>query len=670
MKQIIERAHYEWSDSKLFKESFINIGWNLNTRYNFPKCEYISADTETELFYLNEKISDDKAYELLLKNGYEWIRKNIEVRPYAFTLSDGENFTLFQNIEDFLTCLALMKVKICCWYNARFDFAIFDYYLLTNKWTSYESLPENKRKKPPANTYNNLMGDFGQRYQLTLYIPYLNKSYEQKIHKVKMIDICNISAGGLAKNLKDWDIEDKNGNKIRKLTMEYDNADILTDLPYMIADTKGLHLLALKINKTVCDLTGFSLFKGDYLTAGGLSKKTFLKHLFKGEYKSNIKAFNTIFPITPEEDTYYRNMGLYVGGKCLINPYKISQIQSKVYKYDENSMYPDKMRNMLYPVGNYKIVKNITNKKDKLYILTVKNFLGIVKQDKIPIMPDPITGEYNDIIDIHEPFMIWFDEIEELKKWYNLVYDIDEIREFNGRKIDGFIEFVDIFYNMKCNSTGAVKNVCKLILNSAYGKLAQRIKRISCHNELTDTGYVHIVRGEEELDTRSMLNVMVGSRITALARVDLMKKIREITNENVKENFLYCDTDSVHSLTPYGNTDNKKLGMMKCEGIFENAVYLAPKTYLMYNNIEEGTKEFEVHCKGVNTKVVKEKIDKCVSFARAREIFSSDYTFKSLISLTVKGGRALIYADKVIIKEETKNRDYEEQISLEEKEEY
>ena len=112
-----------------------------------------------------------------------------------------------------------------------------------------------------------------------------------------MLDICNIYGGGLAKNLEDFDIRDEQGNKIRKLSMDYVEADIERDFDYMLADTKGLYYLAKKIDKTIFDISGFSLFNGDYITAGGLAKKSFLKEMFQADLpKQNVALFKKLFP--------------------------------------------------------------------------------------------------------------------------------------------------------------------------------------------------------------------------------------------------------------------------------------------------------------------------------------------------------------------------------------
>lgn len=648
-----------WEEAKFFNEPFISIGnWDLTKLTKFPTCKYLSADTETKLYLNNELLTEEKAYELYKANGQAWCKENFTVKAYAFMLSDGENFALFQNCEDFLTACAMFHVKQVFWYNAKFDFAIFDYYMLSNGWHSADDvINSNKRhyRKLPDKTFQSLNGDFGQRYKLRIWKQYKNKKGSEKVHNFAMVDICNIYGGGLAKNLEDWKITDRNGNPVRKLEMDYVEADVEADLQYMINDTKGLHLLAEKIDSTLYEISGFSLFKGDYITAGGLAKKSLLEHMFKqGNHKKNIEMFKEFFPMTVEEDKDFREHKLYLGGKCLVNPNKLGKVQHNIYKYDVNSMYPDKMRNMDYPLGKPTKLKNLLHKDDKhIYIVATKNIVGIVKDKMVPVWPDGLTNEYVDTINEPELRYFWLEELEELDKWYDLDYDIEYVLEYKKCKPKGVIEYVDEFYGIKCNSKGAIKNGAKLFLNSAYGKIAQRLERQICYYELTPEGYVHLAKGEIEIDENSMLSVVVGSRITALARVHLMYYMRTITKGNPKDYFIYCDTDSVHALTPFDDTDDKELGKMKCEGIFSYGIYLAPKSYLMYDNKEaDGIKEkryqYEVHCKGVNTKVVKNLIGNS-KFSEAVKIFRPNKTFRCLSALNVKGGKALIYVDKMIV---------------------
>lgn len=647
----------EWKQSKLFKEKFYVVGeWRLDVAYKFPHCKYLGADTETKLYYNEKLLTEDEAYNLYKEKGQAWCKKNIEVKAYAFMLADGENFALFQNAEDFLTACSMFNVDTIFWYNAKFDFAIFDYYMLTHGWKDVTEEVAHKKNygKMPAHTFQSLNGDFGQRYQMTVWQEYINRQNQQKVHKFKMIDICNIFGGGLGKNLQDWNIKDKDGNEVRKLEMDYVEADIEHDLQYMINDTKGLYLLAEEINKTMKNITGFSLFDGDFMTAGGLAKKTLLKIMFnQREPKENIRAFKLCFPLKTEEDENYRSKHLYLGGKCFVNPFKVGVVQKNIYKYDVNSMYPNQMRNMKYPFGVPKKVhslKNIDNKH--VYILCINNLFGTLKFNMIPIWQDVFTGDYVEVIRENDTRYIWLEELQEIEKWYELEYDLLYVLEFEARFPKGSKTYVDKFYEIKGSSKGAVKQGAKLLLNSAYGKLAQKIERELCVYELDEeTGCVHLVKKGKEVDENSMLSVVVGSRITALARVHLLTLIRLATNGDVKNNYCYADTDSVHTLCKFDDpiyVDDKELGKLKCEGVYDFALYLAPKTYLLYNKAEG----YEVHCKGVNTKVVKKEVEKCKTFAEACDVFKPNRMFKCLCGLNVKGGKALIYVDKMILNDE------------------
>lgn len=633
---------------------FVVGSWKLNFPYNFPPRRFLAADTETKLYLNNQLIDDETAYELYRTKGQQWVKENIEVKCYAYMLSDGKDLVIAQNAEDFLTLCAMFKVKRVFWYNAKFDFAIFDYYFLTHDWKQSQEVVKNKTNHGhlSANTYQSLNGDFGQRYQLRIWKECLNRNYKKTTREFKFVDVCNVFGGGLARNLEDWDIEDYDGNKIRKLEMDYTNGDIIQDIDYLINDTKGLYLLAEKIDKIIFELCGLSFFKGDYITAGGLAKKALLEKMFKqGTQHKNIKLFKRFFPITIEEDKEYRKHHLYLGGKCLVNPHKLNKPQSQIFKYDVNSMYPAQMYKMLYPVGVPNLIEDIDKFKPDnkhVYILKLKLFTGILKPQMIPVYQDTLTSEYNNEFMETDYIYIWYEELQELEKWYYLNYNIEAILEFEGKTPKGVKEYIQLFYGIKCTSKGAIKNGCKLFLNSAYGKIAQRVERVICNYVLSDKGYVVLEKTGSEEDEKSMLSVVVGSRITALARVCLMEYIRKISNGKVKDNFIYCDTDSVHALTEYKDTDYKELGKMKNEGVFTKGIYLAPKSYLLYS---EETNRYEVHCKGVNTKIVANEIQG-KPFNEALKVFKPNKTFKCLMGLNVRGGKALIYVDKMIVNEE------------------
>lgn len=652
---------HEFKTNSIFKGRFINIGeWKVDSFKSFPHEKILSADTETKLYLYNTLLDSEKAKYIYNSKdlGPAFFKNNVVVKPYAFMLSNGKDFILFEEIEDFLLAISLFNCKIVFWYNAKFDFSIFDYYFLTNNWKLANDIISDKKRygKLPNKTYSSLDGDFGQRYQMQVWYEYTNRKYQKCIHKTKFLDICNIFSGGLSKNLIDFNIYDKNGDEIRKLTMDYDYADPENeeDLKYMINDTKGLALLAEKINSVLLELTGFSLFKCEYMTAGGLAKKSFLKFMFEKTPKENIELFKQFFPITKEEDEFFRLNRLYLGGKCFVNKYKLGLKQYNVYKYDVNSMYPDKMRNMKYPIGHF-VLKNENNiDKNKLHIYHIRNFKGEIKPNMVGVYQDSLTGEYEEHFEELCDIMLWEEELETIGKFYYLSFEVINIYEYSSVEIKGMKKFVDTFYNVKRNAKGSVRQGAKLLLNSAYGKLAQKIERIKCYYELNENGIVHLKKEDEIIDENSMMNVVLGSRVTALSRVSLMNFILEITNNNPKEKFCYCDTDSVLSLTEYKNTDDSELGKMKFEGFFKNAVFLAPKTYMLYDG-----ENFDVHCKGVNTKAVKRELENVKDFDSAMKIFRPNKTFSSLSGLNVKGGKALVYVDKYIVRKENEIETYE-----------
>ena len=644
--------------AKHYKLEYYTYGsWTLEHYTKIPKVEYLSADTETKLYLNNEVIDSMELYNLTskMKKPNDFIKKNIEVKAYAFMISDGENFACFQCIEDFLLTCAMMRVKRVYWYNARFDFAIFDYYLLTNNWKDatqvIEEDNERYRKLEPY-TYQNLIGDFGQRYQMRLWYPYKNYKGKVNTHNFKMLDICNIFGGGLANNLESWHIKDKTGIEIRKRKMNYTTAslDNEEDQKYCLHDTLGLHLLAQAIDKEMFDLTGYSLFKGQYMTSGGLARKTLLKMMFKGSDYFNLKTFKNFFPMSLQLDNELRSHDLYKGGIAIVNPYKVGVVQKKIYKYDSNSMYPDKMQKMLYPIKNGIEIehsgKRYKRQKGKIYLLLLANFNGYILQNKIPVYQDRLTGDYNSSFHEVDNIYIWEEELNELKKWYDLDYQLVKVIEYTGKQPLGAIEYVNMFYDIKSKEKGAKRNGAKLLLNSAYGKLAQKVDRPVLTYELNEDGISHLVKIRDEQDEKQMLSVLVGSRVTALARVDLLKHIRDICKENPKKYFVYCDTDSIHSLLPYDKCDDHELGKYKCEGIFEYGLYLAPKTYLLFEN-----GEYDVHCKGVNTNVVAEEL-KGKTIKDACRIFKGNRNFRCLCGLNVKGGKALVWLDKMILRDD------------------
>jgi len=166
-----------------------------------------------------------------------------------------------------------------------------------------------------------------------------------------------------------------------------------------------------------------------------------------------------------------------------------------------------------------------------------------------------------------------------------------------------FIDYVDFFYNKrleaKASGNHADSFICKLFLNSFYGKFGQkgRIYR----NVETDVSEDYKVWYEVQAETlrkyfyRQIGNLTqtiegetegqdshpaIAAHVTAEARMYLWRLIQYAGIENVH----YCDTDSLFTtaqgfqrLSPYLQTD--ELGALKLEDRAETLVIWGPKDY-------------------------------------------------------------------------------------------
>lgn len=246
-------------------------------------------------------------------------------------------------------------------------------------------------------------------------------------------------------------------------------------------------------------------------------------------------------------------------------------------------------------------------------------------------------------------------------KLFTEQYDINAFKflkaiEYNA-EIGLFDDFIDYWYGIKESSKGALKQLAKLMLNSLYGKFATSLEGDSMEAHLGytdkggkyhDDGVVHYTHLAEE---RKGVYIPVGAMVTAYARCDLVRGIQANW-----DNFLYCDTDSLHLKgLPRGIPITKKdICTWGIEGTFNRAKYIRQKTYFEVDNRGGRT----VRCAGLPRSVVKEVDGKIVRVG-ARELVNFDnfdihYDFASpdspfkgckLRRQTIKGGVILVPTD-------------------------
>lgn len=654
------------------------------------KAVTFAFDTET-LVYVNGKIIDQKKiYDRIKNKKTDQVRQMVKNEVWAWQCYDEFNgFFMTNDFNTFLQyqCFAQMKFGWC--YNATFDFAQIDYQILglgKDKWKPHI---HDSTTKGQAWTYESLHSDTGSRYAYKLWIEYKHPSRHIRTHSVDYRDFMKLCVGGLKRVLEDLDIEDNEGNKVRKLEMDYQAVDpnnlTEAEIDYCCNDVKGLYFAVKKFNQVIENESGGELhIFGRYtnvMTAGGYAKALMLKSLYpKVKRKFRLERYQKQHPLTAKEDRYFRDYKLYRGGISYVNPkYQCVMLTRPMYRYDVNSEYPYCMsliddlvgRPFIMPYNEW--VGMSAEDKAKFECILVLNSLTMeTKEGMLGIWYDPFKKKYCEFVDEYEKHLVFEEEMAEMENWYdNITYDIDEVILIRkGQKV--YKDFVERNYKLKAQAkregNKSLQQATKLTLNSSYGKLAERTERIKGHfEESKETGAIHFVYDGIEESIRSMMSVIVGAKITSTARVYILSKIREICGPHVEDNFLYIDTDSIHCFCPYDKADAYALGGLKLEAICQACKYVLPKTYVDITKInKDGTieyKDIELHTKGVNLSAVyselfkKQKgkkkgkptldlIDRKIEYGVA---------YKVLVAMNVIGGKVLLPQLKYLARIEQKN---------------
>ena len=488
-----------------------------------------AIDTETQTYFDGKLLNNKKLFKKVRNLNNEEKRKRLTNVTRAWQCYDEVNgFFMTNSFNEFLAyqCRAGLKFGRC--YNSTFDFAQIDYQILAigkDKRTTHKHEKRGSGKgynKGQARTYESIHNDMGARYAYKLRVPYKHADRHEYVHAVEYRDFMKLVTGGLAKLLKDLEVEDNEGNPIRKLTMDYQNANTEdpseNDIDYCMNDVKGLYFAIKKFNNTIeeqsngeCHIFGKET---NLMTAGGYAKHELLRSLYPNikKKRARIKAYQKDHPITQAQDEYLRSNFLYRGGISYVNPlYKGKLLTSKLMgqtmkRYDVNSEYPYSMTQINDLVGQpikrtlkeyYAMKQEERQKYEAVFIL--KSVYGDVKENYLGLWYDPFKKDFVEHINETGTHLMFEREIIEMAKWYNdFEFSCDQVLlRKRGKK--AYAPFVNENYELKAqakkNKNATLGQATKLKLNSSYGKLAERIERIKGHYELSEeTGAIHFVR--------------------------------------------------------------------------------------------------------------------------------------------------------------------------------
>lgn len=296
----------------------------------------------------------------------------------------------------------------------------------------------------------------------------------------------------------------------------------------------------------------------------------FTKKFFKG----------TIYQVTNNHDLYFRG-NYYRGGRTEV--YK--GYGKNLNYYDINSLYPYVMMKpmpVLYPIETKKYINNKIGFY-KIRLLTNTDYIISPLNIKIKDGLYHVNGNKGDIFYLCSP------ELEYLYETGNKFEVISGI--YFDKKETIFNRFIDHFYEIKMSTENeSERYFAKLMLNSLYGKFGQKL-----NGEQIVHGYQNgakVYDAENDLfliDVERKIKfkgVHIAAYITSLARLELLKRMREAGEEHI----WYADTDSI--VTDKKLRTGVNIGDLKIVSQINEAVFISPKTYSF---IDEDSNEIVKH---------------------------------------------------------------------------
>ena len=283
----------------------------------------------------------------------------------------------------------------------------------------------------------------------------------------------------------------------------------------------------------------------------------------------------------------------YKGGYTYVNPRFQSNGDNESMElgwgsvYDVNSLYPSVMYFRPLPVGNpvpfagkYR-GDGPDARRYPLYIQRLTCTFRL-RPDHLPTVQlknNPRFHETEYLTECTEPVQLHMTNVD--LGIFLEHYDV-EVRTWDGgymfRQEKGlFKSYIDHWMHIKETTTGGMRQLAKLMLNSLYGKFATNPDVTPKLAYLKPDGSVGYRMGDHE--ERDPVYTPLGCFVTAWARY------KTITSaQAVFDRFMYADTDSLHVLgcEPVKGIEvhPTKLGMWKHESDFCKAKYLRAKTYM------------------------------------------------------------------------------------------
>lgn len=498
------------------------------------------------------------------------------------------------DIISFITYLKSLYGKSIYFHNLKFDGSFILDYLLSHGYEYYEDLTKVKRG------VSCLIGEMGEFYSITI------KFAQGK--QVHLYDSYKLLPFSVARIAKDFNLP------IMKEHIDYSNYEVNEEkLSYIFHDVK---IVAMALNE---------------IKREGMTKMTTASCAYS-QY-SQLKGNDYLAVNYPQiDDTLLENFReAYRGGRSQVNPLYANNIVHNVKRYDINSMYPYIMHDMELPYGAPIKLSQPAQMNFEIYCVRISFSL---KENHLPTLLKKghlYAGDDTYYIETEGIEQIWISSIDLDLVLRNYTVDYLEYIEIYGFRTSRllFRDYIDKWYAKKQVDKGAKKIVDKFMLNCLYGKFGSKHKgyhKIPVYDEVIDM--IKYVKSPEEDMKHYYLPVAIA--ITSYAHLLIDNAIHETGIEN----FVYCDTDSVHTLgtLPQSMVDALELGKFKLEGIEKTAKYVRQKCY-----VYEDEHGLSITCAGMPENV-KQAALTIYDHAIFQEFKTGFKMFGKLIPKRVKGG--------------------------------
>lgn len=465
----------------------------------------------------------------------------------ACDIDDDTNVVWGKNVYTFFRWLmSADKVYI---HNLKFDGFFIVYHLYKELKYTY-----NHKKEDSAGTFYTLIGLMGQWYSITI-----NWSEGGKTVIYDSLKKLPMSVSRMAKA---FDLPISKGEIDHNETRPIDYEPKDFEIDYVTNDVK-IPAAALKLQ----------LAEGQTgMTAGSDALRIYKKTL-NGKFRK-------FFPlIDAQMDRLIRDS--YKGGYTYVNELHKGKTLGKGAVYDVNSMYPWAMRDCLLPYGHPKYFTGEYEEDNNYPLYVLKFYCDFsLRPGYHPIVqlkrnPRFMATEY--VKDSEGVNLLCMTNVDfELFKEHYEIHAFQALEGYKFKATDGlFDDYINRWMHVKSTTTGGMRELAKLMLNSLYGKFAKNPDTTGKYPILEDDK-IRLVKGSDE--TSDTNYIPVGTFITAYARYKLIRTIQALGDR-----FVYCDTDSVHILGD-GPVDIEvhpsKLGAWKLEDTFTRARFLHAKCYL------------------------------------------------------------------------------------------